>query len=357
MSILSTQNILKFKRSAVVATAALFFLSACETELPSQHFKLLTFGTHMDLEIIGVDRNSAIAAEQQLQKDFEQMHRAWHAWDPGPVERINRFINEGVDMAISPSTIPLLEISQKLAKQSDYLFDPGIGQAIKLWGFHTSDLLPHAPPSDETIKFWLEQKPSIKDITVQGFHLSSSNTAVKLDFGAIGKGYGVDQAILRLQEMGIRNAVVNAGGDLRAIGSRHGNPWRIAVRNPDRNSGGLFALIDVSGNEAVFTSGNYERNFIWENTIYHHIIDPRTGYPAISTASVTVLHPDATTADAAATALFVAGPKDWHRIAKQMGIKYVMLIDMEGRVHMNPAMRERARLQVPVKEIVISEPL
>lgn len=335
--------------------AAAAWLGACAKDLPSQHFRLLTFGTYMDLELIGVDRQTAEAARDQLQRDFDLMHQAWHAWDPGPVSRVNHFINEGKPMAAPPSVIPLIKTSQTLARQSDYLFDPGIGQLIRLWGFQTSDLRPHEPPDEQTIDFWLEQQPSIGDVQIDGFHLSSTNSAVKLDFGAIGKGYGVDQAISRLQEMGIHNAIVNAGGDLRVIGSRAGNPWRIAVTNPD--GGGVFALIPVTGNEAVFTSGDYQRNFAWEGKWYHHILDPRTGYPAQGTASVTVLHPDATTADAAATALFIAGPENWHHIARQMGIKFVLLIDSEGAVHMNPAMQKRVELQEPVSKLVISDPL
>jgi len=354
MSILATGVRRHLALMAILLTT-LAGLGGCAKDLPSQHFRLLTFGTYMDLELIGVDRQTAEAARDQLQQDFDLMHKTWHAWDPGPVARINRFINESKPMAAPPSVLPLLQVSQDLAQKSDYLFDPGIGQLIKLWGFHTSDLRPHAPPDKETIDFWVEQSPSVGDIKVDGFHLSSSNSAVKLDFGAIGKGYGVDKAIDRLKEMGIPNAIVNAGGDLRAIGSRAGNPWRIAVRNPD--GGGVFALIPVTGNEAVFTSGDYQRNFAWEGKFYHHILDPRTGYPAEGTSSVTVLHPDATTADAAATALFIAGPGNWHRIARQMGIKYVLLIDSEGAVHMNPAMQKRVELQKSPRKLVISEPL
>lgn len=345
------------KKSTLVTIilSLVFVLSACDKSLPSQHFRLLTFGTYMDIELIGVDRQTAEAARKQLQQDFDLMHQAWHAWNPGPVGRINEHIKEGEKMVAPPSVLPLLRLSQDLAKKSDYLFDPGIGQLIRLWGFQTSELDAHPPPDAEKIDFWLEQRPSVADIKLDGFHLSCSNPAVRLDFGAIGKGYGVDHATERLQEMGINNAIVNAGGDLRAIGSRAGNPWRIAIRDPD--GGGVFALVPVTGNEAVFTSGDYQRNFTWEGKFYHHIIDPRTGYPAEGTSSVTVLHPDATTADAAATALFIAGPGDWHRVARQMGVKYVLLIDKQGTVHMNPAMQNRVELQKSVEKLVISEPL
>lgn len=330
-------------------------LAGCTRELPSQYFRMLTFGTVMELEIIGVDRQKAQQAYQALQHDFQVMHKAWHAWEPGPVGRINEYIREGKPLAAPPSVLPLLKVSQTLAAKSDYLFDPGIGKLIELWGFHKSEFKPHAPPDEKEIRAILDKHPSIRDIHIDGFHLSCGNPAVQLDFGAIGKGYGVDRAIEHLKAMGIGNAIVNAGGDLRAIGSRAGNPWRIAIRDPD--GGGIFALLSVSGDESVFTSGNYERNFTWKGKLYHHIIDPRTGHPARGSASVTVIHSDATTADAAATALFVAGPKDWYRIARQMGIKYVLLIDTEGRAYMNPAMRERIKLQKQPKEIILSKPL
>lgn len=347
----------QIRRLSALATVALLVLlsGACTRELPSQYFRMLSFGTIMELEVIGVDPQKAQQAYQALQKDFDLMHKAWHAWEPGPVGRINQHIREGESLAAPPSVLPLLRVSQDLAKKSDYLFDPGIGKLIDLWGFHNSEFKPHAPPDKAAIEAIVEKHPSIRDVHLDGIHLSCDNPEVQLDFGAIGKGYGVDRAIERLKAMGITNAIVNAGGDLRAIGSRAGNPWRIAIRDPD--GGGIFALLSVTGDESVFTSGNYERNFSWGGRLYHHIIDPRSGYPAEGSASVTVIHPDATTADAAATALFVAGPKDWYRIAKQMGIKYVLLIDTEGKAYMNPAMQKRLKLQLDPKEIIISEPL
>ncbi len=334
---------------------ALLLSTGCSRQLPSQYFRMLAFGTVMELEVIGVEREKAQAAYQALQEDFQFMHKAWHAWDPGPLGRVNQAIADGRTIAAPPSVLPLLRTSQELARKSDYLFDPGVGRLIELWGFHDSDPSPHAPPADEAIENLVAQHPSIRDIRLDGFHLSCSNPAVKLDFGAIGKGYGIDRAIERLREMGITDAIVNAGGDLRAIGSRAGNPWRIAIRDPD--GGGIFALLSVTGDEAVFTSGNYERNFTWKGKLYHHIIDPRNGRPAAGTASVTVLHPNATTADAAATALFIAGPDDWYRVARRMGIKYVLLIDTKGGVHMNPAMRKRIELQKPAENLHLSAPL
>ena len=136
--------------------------------------------------------------------------------------------------------------------------------------------------------------------------------------------------------------------------THRGSP-KATVQRPA--GGGIFATLKLIGSEAAFTAGRYQNNFSWQGEVYHDIIDPRTGYPARGTASVTVLHPNASTADAAASALFVAGPSDWHRLARKMGLRYVMLTDTEGRIYMNPAMRQRVKLHRGTGNVIISEPL
>ena len=201
----------------------------------------------------------------------------------------------------------------------------------------------------------LADQPTMRDVHIDGFRVWSDNQTVRIDLRDIRRGYAIDRAIARLQELGIRSARISIDGNVRAIGSRDGHPWSHAIRGPD--GGGVYATLDIKGNEAAFTAGNYQNAFTWEGEEFHDILDPRTGYPAIGTAAVTVLHPNASTADAAATALFVAGPTEWHRLARQLGIRYVMLTDSEGRVHMNPAMKQRIKLHRANREIIISEPL
>ena len=328
----------------ILVAISLSSLSACTPAPENQQFRLLAFGTYIDVELNDVTHHQAKQAQYLLQRDFDAMHHAWHAWEPGPVGRINQLIQAGNPrFTASPSTIPLLKRSQQLAAHSDYLFDPGIGQLISLWGFHGKTH--QRPPPTEAIQAWLAERPSIKHISLTGLYLSSNNTQVKLDFGAIGKGYGISQAMQRLRALGINNAVVNAGGDLQAIGTQGKRPWRIAIRDPHGTPDSVLGILSVSDNAAVFTSGNYERRFTWQNKDYHHIIDPRTGYPAEGTASVTVVHEDATVADAAATALFIAGPSDWLRIAHQMGIDTVLLVDTQGQLHITPAMQALLELR------------
>jgi thiamine biosynthesis lipoprotein len=157
----------------------------------------------------------------------------------------------------------------------------------------------------------------------------------------------------RLAELGIRNAIINSGGDLRATGSAVGRPWRIGIRNP--HGEGAMALIETHGDEAIFTSGNYERYHEYEGRRFGHIIDPRSGYPAEGVQSVTVIHASATTADAAATALFVAGADAWPEVAAAMDVDHVMLLDDQGTIQLTPAMAERVELLVSDPRTVVRQ--
>ena len=189
--------------------------------------------------------------------------------------------------------------------------------------------------------------PSLEDITIKGVRMNNTNPAVKIDLGGIAKGYAIDRLLAYLQQQGINHAIINTGGDLKVIG-RHGNrPWKVAIRDP-RKKEGIVATLELHDGEAVFTSGDYERYFKSKKNgdqHYHHIIDPRSGYPAKGTQSVTVLHRNGSTADAAATALFVAGPKQWAEIARSMGIRYVLLIDDNGKIHISKAMQKRIKFE------------
>lgn len=317
--------------------------------------RFLAFGTLIDLSIAAVTKEQAEKATAAIEKDFAWMHKSWHAWDPGPLGRVNRLIAEEVTFSTPPSVLELIRLGTILSVKSDHLFNPAIGHMIDAWGFHSDDPAEHRPPDREKISQLLQQNPRMTDLVLNGINLHSTNQNVKLDFGAFGKGFGIDLAIDHLRQLGIENAILNAGGDLRAIGSPKGRPWKIAIRHPSGK--GVLASLEVSGDESVFTSGDYERNFNWKGKSYHHIIDPRTGYPAVGTKSVTVIHPNAATADAAATALFVAGPDNWYNIAKKMGIKYVLLVDSKNKAHMNPAMKKRLSFESNQFEASISPPL
>ena len=334
----------------------LSLLAACQRPIPEYRETQYLFGTLVEFTIRGIEPAQAQAAVAAVSEDFQRMHTDWHAWKPGELSRLNQQLPDGEFHPVSPFLLPLIEHAGELAVQSDNLFNPAIGQLVKLWGFHSDTLPSGQPPSRDDIQALVVKQPRMADVIINGERIRSSNPAVSLDFGGFAKGAALDQAMQRLRSMGIQNAIINAGGDLNVIGSHGDRPWKVGVRHPQGK--GVLVAVELNDGEAIYTSGNYERYREHEGVSYSHIIDPRSGMPVKHVASVTVIDNVGGRADAAATALSVAGPKHWYRIARQMGLKYVMLVDELGRVHMNPAMAERVKFETVLPQpAVISEPL
>jgi len=329
-------------------------LTACGPSGPGlREEEIYAFGTIVSLTTWGVDEATSRQASDMLGADFEYMHSAWHAWQPGTLGRINTLLATGEEFTVAPSILALIDKSTELSLRSGELFNPAIGKLVALWGFHRDD--PGAePPDAETVRALVDSAPSMRDIHISGITMRCDNPDVHLDFGAFAKGFGIDRVVEKLQAMGIHNGILNAGGDLRAFG-RHGDrPWRIGIRNPWQP--GVLASLEIQGDESVYTSGDYERYYEGEKKRVHHIIDPRTGYPAEGAVSVTVVHGEGATADAAATALFVAGPDEWVEVARAMGLSQVMLIDAKGVVHVTPGLAARMEFEIdPPPPIVVHE--
>lgn len=329
-------------------------LLGCSRDQVNNH-QIVVFGTYVTVSIWGADAEQEQQAISAITQDFQQMHRDWHAWEPGALVEINQKIARGESVELPPSLLPLIEQAQQLSAQSDGLFDPTIGSLLKMWGFQQSERPNGPPPARSKIEAWLNNRPTMADVSFTNATIGSINSKVQFDLGAYAKGVAVDRAIERLREFGIDNAIVNGGGDLRAIGSKNGEPWRVGVRHPQGQ--GILAAIEVQGDEAVFTSGNYERYNEYEGVRYAHILDPRTGRPVNGITSVTVIHESGAVADAAATALVVAGVEDWHRIAQQMGIRMAMVVEDSGVVHLNPKMRSRLIFEGSEPSLQLSAPL
>ena len=316
---------------------------------------LLVFGTLVNITLRDIDEELAQKSFEQIRRDLELMHFLWHPWKRSPLGRTNVLLATGGWFSVNVSVLPLIEKGRDLARITDNLFNPAIGKLIALWGYHQDEPPTGPPPSKEAIEQLLAQHPLMSDIEFDGLRIRSRNPAVQLDFGAMAKGFAIDRVIDYLRRQGIHNAIINAGGDLKVIGDHGDRPWRIGIRHP-RKQGEVLAALDVNDGESVFTSGDYERFYIYQGRRYHHIIDPRTGYPADQTTSVTVILDDAASADAAATALFVAGPDGWQAVARKMHLRYVMLVDKNGRIIMTPAMAKRIALTEIDNKPVIIEP-
>ena len=324
---------------AAIILAALA-LAGCRSDTGKVYRqKFDVFGTIVGITIRDADEATARKAMADIQAAFARMHRDWHAWKPGELSRLNAALAAGRAVTVSPFLLPLIEQGRHFERISDGLFNPAIGAIIAAWGFHADELPRGTRPPLEKIRALAARHPSMMDLVIDGALVSTRNTAVSLDFGGFAKGEAVDRAMAILKRHGIRNAIVNAGGDLDVIGDHGGRPWRAGIRDP--KDWAILATIDLKDGEALYTSGNYERYREYEGIRYAHIIDPRTGMPVDHIISATVVHTNGALADAAATALTVAGPQDWPAIARKMGVSQVMLVDKSGTVYMTRAMQKR----------------
>lgn len=341
----------------MLLTGVYLLASSCTSNTSAEYrHTIFAFGTLIEITLLNTTEAKANTAFDHLERNFHDYHASWTPWETSDLSRINESIQAGSRVSAPQQVLPLIIASKDLFEKSNGLFNPAIGNLINLWQMHRHDESDISPPDAADIGRLVMQNPEMSDIHIDGTLVKSSNPGVQLSLGAFAKGYAIDLAMDYLQSQDIANAVINAGGDLRVIGQHGERPWRIGIRHPRQD--GVIAWLDAKANESIFTSGDYERFYMHAGKRYHHILDPRTGYPATGAISVTVIHHDAGIADAAATALFVAGAERWYEIARSMNIKYVMLIDTDFRIHMNPAMQKRIHLaNSETSHIVLSQPL
>lgn len=334
----------------LVVISGAFLLTACQPKpaLVETKESIQAFGAFVDVTLINVPAQDTQLVLEKIRRDLAYFDFAFHPWKAGPTGRTNQLLEAAGEFTANPSLLPLIEKSQRYSARSQGLFNPAIGHLIQTWGFH-DEMPPEGPPPDPAdIKLWLDAKPSMGDLSIKGVRIRNSNPAVKLDFGTIAKGYALDVIAKHIQEMGVANAMISTGGDVKCLGQYGDRPWRIGIPHPRK-----LASLAVRDGETVSTSGDNERYYEFEGQRYHHIIDPRNGYPADQTQSVTVIHHDGALADAAATALFVAGPSHWLAIAKAMGIEQAMLIDKDGRILLTRALQPRLKFAQPNLKIEV----
>lgn len=294
------------------------------------------FGSPVDLALPASAPPGAAAVVWQ---GLERIHHAWNAWKPGALQRLNQALREGRPATVAPALRTMIRRAALLEQASFGLFNPAIGGLVGAWGFHADELQPGPRPAAARLARWQRAAPSLAQLELSGDQLRSRHPALQLDFGAYAKGVAIDWALDRLQRLGVQDALLNLGGNLAAMGSPGGRPWQVGVRDP--HGPGLLATLQTRGREAVVTSGSYERFRLVDGEPASHILDPQQGAPARALVSVTVVHPSAALADAAATALLVAGPARWRRVAERMGVQQVLLVDAHGRIEASEALAPR----------------
>lgn len=329
-----------------LALVPLLLAAGCARPPEPVREDILVFGSPASIEIRGAEPESARRAVATAAERLARFGRDWHAWEPGELTTINAAIANGRDIPVSSSIRGLLERSRRFRTQSDGLFDPALGGLIALWGFHTGDFPIRSPAPDEaTLSAWLAQSPSLDDIALDDGVLRSSNPAVQLDFGGIAEGVAAEEVARTLSEYGLRHALISLGGDVLALGEADGRPWRVGIRDPYGEADAVLAGVELSGREALFTSGGYNKfREAPSGARWPHLLDPRTGRPVTGVTAVSVLHPDPVLADVVATTLFIGGPARFAELLKRFDVHCALLLTDENEMMVTAAMASRLEL-------------
>ncbi len=339
-----------FKSLALVALC--FALSACFKE-PLYHSQSYVFGTLVDISIAGESDERAAMLANHVFQNFQNLHNRLHAWkatvanQPSELGELNAAFSKGeTPLKISPDLAQMLLEIRTLSEKSEGLFNPGIGQLIGLWGFQRDEFTAVTIDAHK-IKALVKANPRMADIVVNNQSAYSNNAALKLDLGGYAKGYALDVAVAYLRQQGVKNALINIGGNVIALGQHGNKPWRVGIQHPRQPT--AIATLDLADGWAIGTSGDYQRYFMLNGQRYCHIIDPRTGYPAQHMQSVTVLVPPQAAnqsqagvlSDVVTKPIFIAGATQSSRLAQAFGIQDFMLIDARAHITVSKQMAQK----------------
>jgi thiamine biosynthesis lipoprotein len=314
---------------------------ASNARLIDQRF--LAMGTEISVKLVCTHRSRREEALKAIGQVVDLMHEFGHeawAWGDGALSRFNTALCAGETPEIPSTLRELFEKAWNIRQKSDGLFEPRVAQLVRLWGFDDVARLRERPPQLHEIEQLLRAMSAAPDLNGATHYGPAPDVA--WDFGGIGKGYIVDKALDILCQRGFGDAVVDAGGNLAARGSHHMRPWRVAIRDPrsSQEPRRLLASLQVF-DEAVITHGDDQRYFEHEGRRYSHILHPKTGVSVQGFRSLTVVHRDATLADAGGAALYVAGPESWRVLARKMGIDQVLIACEDGSIQVTPALAQR----------------
>jgi thiamine biosynthesis lipoprotein len=338
----------------LIALLCAVFLAGCGKP-PVHTQESFVFGTRVELLVAEADAAKAKTAGAAVLREFDRLHRTYHAWQPSELTALNEAIAAGRAAAVSPELAAFIADAQAMSAAGEHLFDPGIGGLVRLWGFQSDDFRPELP-EPKALAAWRGAVPSIADLRISEGRVASTKHEVALDFGGYLKGVALDRAAVILREAGIGNALVNIGGNVMALGSKHGEPWRVGIQHPRQP--GAIATLQLFDGEAIGTSGDYQRFFEIDGQRYCHLLDPRTAAPAAHTRSLTVLVRPQTAAgmrsDVLSKPLFIAGREDWPRLARKLGVTDVLRVDADGSVQVTQAFAARLKFEpgVPAPGII-----
>ena len=263
----------------------------------------LKMGTRFEIQVVTGDPSAGRAAIEAAYQEIDRVEELLSEWrETSEISEVNRRGGQGA-VAVGPELFSVVERAAGISEITDGAFDVTFAACGGAWSVRKQRI-----PTDAEIDACLVHVGFRRlelDPAASTIHLPTE--AMRIGIAGIGKGFGVDRAAEVLEAHGVRDYIVDGGGDIRVAGRNVDRPWVVGIADP-RREGQLHATLEV-GRGAIVTSGDYQRYFVKDGVRYHHILDPTTGRPARRSVAVTVVAATATDADALATGLFVLGPE------------------------------------------------
>jgi len=283
-------------------------------------------GTRVAVQLWATDPQLAARAIDAVMEDMRRTDELMSTYKPeSQLSQVNAHAYER-PVKVDPDIIDVVEKSIEYSRLSDGAFDVTYASVGYLYDYRT-----HVHPSDAQIAAAL---PGVdyRQLRVdrEASTIQFMRPGMRIDLGGIAKGWAVDRGVAILQQFGIEHAMVNAGGDTRLLGDRLGKPWVVGIRDP-RKEGAVVARIPLQ-DEALSTSGDYERYFEEDGVRYHHILVPGTGRSPSLVQSVTIIAPTATQTDGLSKPVFILGVQRGMEFVKRVGGVEAVIVDNEGRI-------------------------
>jgi FAD:protein FMN transferase len=270
---------------------------------------------------------------------MEEVDKKFSMFDPGSI--LYKFNNKGTPVT-DPEIIKVMRRAVHMSGISGGKFDVTVFPLMKLWGFYGTKHVPSKEQIKETLKV-----VGYRYLVIKDGKMTKLKKGVGVDIGGIAKLYCIEECAGALKKAGIKSALIDAGGDIYAIGKLNGKPWKIGIRDP--RSDGVIAALDVS-DMLVVSSGDYERFFIQDGVRYHHIMDPFTGYPARGVSSATILCSDPALADGLSATVFLLGRDRAFELAKKLGYFEAVVVTEDQKIYYSEGLGKVTQV-VKVKEL------
>lgn len=329
------KGLILFILAISLLSAGLIVSSLFKEKKPFQRSEYI-MGTIFDITAIGDDEK---AVEEAANKAFDEIKRIdalMSRYKEGSeVSLVNK--NAGIaPVRVGQELIEVLKEAVKISDLSGGAFDVTIGPLTDLWGFDVEKRVVPSPDDIERLRKLVDYKKLKIDEAVSTVYLEEKG--MMIDVGGIAKGYAIAGAMKVFEDASIKNVIINAGGNLNLRGGKKGKPWRIGIQDP-RDESKILGKLDLT-EISVATSGDYQRFFIKDGMRYHHILDPRTGYPAKGLISATVIGRSKTSMDGFSSAVFILGAEKGAALMKKIGAEGIIVTD-DGKITVSEGLKER----------------